>query len=332
MNWNILGHEWAVDLLKEHVARRRLRHAYLITGPMGVGRRTLALRLVQALNCTQPPAPGEPCFVCRSCTRIERMEYPDLAVVQAEQRGGTLKVDQVRELQHSLALSPYEGLYRVALLLHFEEAHPSAANALLKTLEEPPSQVILLVTAQNTETLLPTIVSRCEVLRLRPLAYDQVMHGLQTRWGLSEDQAQFLAHVSGGCPGYALRMHQEPALVERRNLWLDDHQRLLKSNRVDRFAYSETITRDRQQVKDNLARLLQTWLSLWHDVMLRAARASAPITNLDRQIEVDRMAAVYGLETAYRTIAAVERTLQRLEENVNPRLAMDVLLLDLPGQ
>lgn len=331
MNWDILGHEWAVNLLKEHVANQRLRHAYLITGPMGVGRRTLALRLVQALNCTQPPAPGEPCFVCRACTRIERMEYPDLAVVQAEQRGGTLKVDQVRELQHSLTLAPYEGRYRVALLLHAEEAHPSAANALLKTLEEPPSQVILLVTAPNTESLLPTIVSRCEVLRLRPLPYDQVARGLQTRWGLAEDQARSLAHISGGCPGYALRMYHEPALVERRNLWLDEHQRLLKSNRVDRFAYSETITRDRQQVKDNLARLLQTWLSLWRDVMLRSARASAPITNLDRTVEVDQMAVCYGLETAYHTIAALEQTLQRLDENVNPRLAMDVLLLDMPG-
>ena len=119
MNWNLLGHEWAVDLLHEHIAQEKVRHAYLLTGPRGVGRRTLALKMAQALNCTQSPAPGEPCYACRNCVRIEQMQHPDLAIVQAEQEGGVLKVDQVRELQRSLALHPYEARYRVALLLRF---------------------------------------------------------------------------------------------------------------------------------------------------------------------------------------------------------------------
>src|SRR5512146_42884 len=129
MNWNMLGSEWAIQLLKSHVANQQLRHAYLITGPQGVGRRTLALRLAQAVNCRQPVSPGEPCGICSNCKRLEAMQHPDLTVVQADQEGGTLKVDQVRELQHSLALSPYEANYRIALLLRFEEAHPSAENA-----------------------------------------------------------------------------------------------------------------------------------------------------------------------------------------------------------
>ena len=130
MSWDILGHEWAVKLLQGHVARSEVRHAYLFTGPQGVGRRTLALRLAQALNCQQPSAPGVPCLHCRTCQQIARMEHPDLAIVAAEQTGGTLRVDQLRELQPSLSLAHYYARFRVAILLRFEEATPSAANAL----------------------------------------------------------------------------------------------------------------------------------------------------------------------------------------------------------
>ena len=201
MNWNILGHEWAVDLLKEHVARQDVRHAYLFTGPQGVGRRTLALRLAQALNCLQPPAPGEACYACRICVQTEKMQQPDLSVVQSERIGGTLKVEQIRELQHDLALHPYEARYRVAALLRFEEAHPSAMNALLKTLEEPGPQVVIVLTAESAERLLPTIVSRCEILRLKPLPLEVVDQGLQNLWGLPAEKARLLAHLSGGRPG-----------------------------------------------------------------------------------------------------------------------------------
>lgn len=325
-NWGLLGHEWAVSLLKEHVAQGKPRHAYLIAGPQGVGRRTLALRLAQALNCLKPPQPGVPCGECRPCRLIERMQHPDLAVVQAEQQGGTLKVDQVRELERSLSLAPYEARYRVALLLRFEEANPSAANALLKTLEEPPPQVILLLTAESGEALLPTIVSRCEALRLRPLPLDQAHRGLQARWGLPEDDARLLAHVSGGRLGYALRLHQEPGRMEQRRAWLDDHIRLLGENRVRRFAYSEALAKD----KGSLAEALLIWVSLWRDVLLRAAGASAPLTNPDRAAEVEKMAGRFGLETARCTVAALERTLTLLDRNVNTRLALDVLMLDLP--
>ena len=131
-NWNLLGHTWAVDMLRQHVANHTARHAYLVTGPPGLGRRTLALHLAQALNCTQPPSPGEFCGTCRDCRQIAAVQHPDLAIIQAETEGGTLKVDQVREVQRSLSLKPYQSKYRVAIFLRFQEANPNAANALLQ--------------------------------------------------------------------------------------------------------------------------------------------------------------------------------------------------------
>jgi DNA polymerase-3 subunit delta' len=326
MNWEMLGHEWAVKLLKEHIVRKNLRHAYLFTGPYGVGRRTLALRFAQALNCPRPISPGVPCRMCRTCKLIDQMQYPDLSVVQADQVGGMLKVDQVRELQHSLALAPFEGRYRVALLLRFEEANPNAANALLKTLEEPTSQVVLVLTAESAERLLPTIVSRCEVLRLRPLPLTLVQQGLQNIWGLPDDQARLLAQISGGRPGYALQLHNSPDLLVQRQTWLDDQTRLLSASRVDRFAYAENLAKD----KETLRSALRVWLSYWRDVLLRAGGASGSIANLDREKEIEGVVTHLSLGQSQEMVASLERTLDLLESNVNARLATEVLLLDLP--
>ena len=328
MNWNILGHEWAVSLLKEHVIRQRPRHAYLITGASGLGRRTLALRLAQALNCIQPPAPGEACGGCRACVQIERMAHPDLTIVQADTAGGTLKVDQVRELQHSLALAPYEARYRVALLLRFEEAHLSAANALLKTLEEPPPQVIIILTALDAEVLLPTIVSRCEVIRLRPASLAQVSQGLIDLRSAAPEQAQLLAHLAGGRPGYALQLHDESDLQTQRATWLDDHAGLLNADLADRFAYAEQLAKNRELLQPALT----IWLSLWRDVLLQTAAPTdrAAITNIDRLEEIEALARQVDLQQACAVIKTFEKTLERLSHNTNPRLTLEVLLLDLP--
>jgi DNA polymerase-3 subunit delta' len=326
MSWDMLGHEWAVRLLCGQIESERVRHAYLFTGPQGLGRRTLAIRFAKALNCEQPPCPGEPCGECRSCVQVERMQHPDLIIVQSEQRGGTLKVDQVRTLQRSLALSPYEARYKVALLLRFEEANQNAANALLKTLEEPSPQVVLILTAENEELLLPTIVSRCEVLRLRPVPIEQVNGGLQDRWGLPHEQAELLAHISNGRPGYAITLHQKPKQLEERQRWLDDHYDLLSSSRVERFVYAETLAKMRKE----LLNVLMVWLSLWRDVLLYSSGATIPVVNIDRLAEIEQLASLFGLNAAHRSVADIERTLELLDRNINTRLAMEVLMLDLP--
>ena len=327
MNWGVIGHEWAVRLLRGHIKHDSVRHAYLLVGPRSIGRRTMALRFSQALNCQDPQAPGEPCRACRACEQVERMQHPDLLVVQAEDQGTTLRVDQVRELQHDLALSPYQSAYKVAVLLRFEEANISAANALLKTLEEPSPRVVLILTAESEELLLPTIVSRCETLHLQPVPLEDLAEVLRARLDISADQAEFLAHVSNGRPGYALRLHHEPDSLEARQDWLDVHSEVLSANRVNRFAIADTLAKNRAAMIDALT----IWLSFWRDVFLKASGAAVPITNVDRSAEIEHLAGQLGFKRASQAVIDIEQIMNLLNRNINSRLALEVLMLDLPA-
>ena len=324
-NWDMLGHEWAVDMLHRHAANSEVRHAYLFCGPPGLGRRTLALRLAQALNCASPVKAGVPCGACRACKQIEAMRHPDLSVIQAESEGATLKVDQVREVRHTLSLKPYQSSHRVALFLRFQEANDNAANALLKTLEEAPAYAVLMLTADNPEGLLPTIVSRCEVLRLRPIPVRLIEEDLTGR-GADPQQARLVAHISGGRPGYARRLVENPTLLDQREQRLNDLQTLLPAPRVEKFSYADKLSKDRYSMRQTIL----IWLSYWRDVMLRAAGANAPLVNIDRNMEIEFLAGRLNLSTVKRVVTDLEAALEKMERNVNARLLAEVLLLDWP--
>lgn len=324
-NWNLLGHEWAVNMLRQHVVRGDVRHAYLFCGPPGLGRRTLALRLAQALNCSEPLAPGDPCGSCRDCKQIEAMQHPDMSVIQAETEGGILKVEQVREVQRTLNLKPYQSKYRVVLFLRFQEANDNAANALLKTLEEAPAHAILLLTADTPEQLLPTIVSRCEILRLRPLSIQAIEADLIER-GVDEERARLLAHISSGRPGYARRLVDDVTLLDTREERLNDLQTLLPAPRVEKFSYADKLAKD----KDGMRHAIMIWLSYWRDVMLRVAGAETPLINIDRNMEIEFLAGRLDLSTARRVVGDLENALEKMDRNVNSRLLAEILLLDWP--
>lgn len=326
MHWKLIGHQWAVELLQHHLRSGRVRHAYLFSGPRGVGRRTLALRFAQALTCSQPPEPAVPCGECTDCRQWEQGLHPDLALVQAERVGGPIKVDQIREMQRRLALAPYQAPYRVALLLRFEEAHPSAANALLKTLEEPPAHVILLLTAESPEQLLPTITSRCEVIRLRPPTVTETARGLEHLYAVPASDAALAAHLALGRPGLALQLARQPGWREERSRQVETFFHLLGASLMERFAYAEAATRDPHALRATLL----LWLSLWRDVLVLAADSPVVIVNADQRAALTRLAQALGWQAAYRLVRQHEQALNRLDIHANLRLTLENLLLHWP--
>jgi DNA polymerase-3 subunit delta' len=322
--WPVIGHEWAVAQLARALHYGRSRHAYLFTGPEQIGKTTLAHTFAAALNCT---GPTPPCGQCRACTLIARNAHPDLTVVEAETAGGTLKIDQVRALQQTLALRPFEARYRVAILLNFHQANPAAANALLKTLEEPSPDVVLLLTAISADLLLPTIVSRCQPLNLRPLPIQTVRAALEQHFAAPPETAQTLAQLSGGRIGWAIRALADPSALELRHEALATLDGILTANRRERFALVERMAQDKPGLLDVLA----VWGGFWRDVLLVASGSRAPLTNYDRAGHIAALARSAGRERAEIALAATTRTLDLLGKNANTRLALEVLLLDYPS-
>lgn len=326
MTWDMIGHGWAVQMLRGHIQNKSLRQAYLITGPHGIGKKTLALRFIQALICPQAKESALPCLTCPTCQRLERLEHPDLFPVHLEEGNKQIKIDQVRDLIHNLSLSPYQASHRFGLLCDFELANPSTQNALLKTLEEPPQSVILILTAVSPGSLLETITSRCEEIKLNTVPFQQAAQGLQAVFGIQAEQARSLAHISGGKPLQALEYHRHPELLERRTNFLDEHIEVLRGNSVERFAYADRISKNQDQVDE----LLDTWISFWHDLLLLSGKSNAPLQNIDRQGDLDRIAKVIDLEIARSTVDLFRSSHLLLRENANLKLTLEDLLLQLP--
>ena len=167
-NWLVYGHDWAVNHLRKAIQNDRTRHAYLITGIDGIGKRTLAYTFAMALNSPAPDDPGNIDYDDRAAKIIMSGNHPDMVLSQLDEKTGALKIEQVREVTTKLSLRPYEARFRVAILDDFQNARPQAQDALLKTLEEPADTAVLLVLARSTENLLPTITSRCQLLTPAP--------------------------------------------------------------------------------------------------------------------------------------------------------------------
>ena len=343
-NWGLLGHEWAVDLLRKQVLDENVEHTYLLTGPPSIGRTTLALRFAQALNCEKPLESGDACRICDSCKLIDKNEYSDLVVIQSEYEGAQLKIKKIREIMLWLSLKPYQGNFRVAIFRRFQEANTNTMNALLKTLEEPPKHALLILVADTPEQLLPTITSRCEILRLRTPSLETLENFMQQN-GCDPDEARLLAHISAGRTGYALRLKNSPDFLKLRSKWLDDLEMLLPADRVTRFEYVENLSRSRTNKKKGISddekeanvevtniprQVLELWGSFWRDVMISSSGSQVPLVNIDRADRIRKLAGQVGFSAAHRMVIDHEKSIERMDRFVNTRLLLEVLLLDMP--
>jgi DNA polymerase-3 subunit delta' len=326
-DWGIIGHQWAVERLQRALAHQRVRHAYLFLGAEALGKETLARAFAMTLNCLQADAALRPCGTCSACQRILSGNHPDVIDARHDEASGVLKIEEIRRVMSALALKPFEGRYRIALLRDFHLARPQAQDALLKTLEEPPPGALLLLLATSTENILPTILSRSQIIQLRPVLADELAAGLVRRFGADPERALLLARLSGGRVGWAVQALHDPSALQARDEALDHLEALIGMNRAGRFAAAEGLAKDRQA----LARLLELWLTYWRDVLLLAEQADLPLANLDREEQLRALARRMSAQEALDALRATRALQTTLQTNANLRLALEVMLLDYPG-
>jgi DNA polymerase III subunit delta' len=311
---DLQGQDAAVEQLRRARRNGRLPHALLFTGPEGVGKRTAALALAQALNCLTPHA-DDACGECLACRKIAAGHHPDVRVLEPD--GAHLKIEQIREdLQRDAVLKPLEGARKVYVLDPAEALTTGAANSLLKVLEEPPAAVVLILISAQPFALLDTVRSRCQEIRFFPLSPQRLAPWLQSRLGLGTEAAQALARLSGGRPAEALRL-SEPEAREFRA-------------RVLGWAQTKrpwpVWARDLGESPDELNEAFSVLLSWYRDLLLLANRSSRDLLlNVDH---APAMPPALDGETPDSLLAKCRALLEardQLSRNLNAQLVLEVL-------
>lgn len=312
----IRGQDRAIGILRRSVASGRVAHAYLFEGPDGCGKMLTAISLVAYLFCRS----DEPCGSCPACRKLAGGQHPDLHILGPEK--GVIKIDRVRQLQLELSLRPVEAPKKVCIVSQADRMNHAAANAFLKTLEEPPGSAVIILLSDTPTALLPTILSRCQRLRFDPLPTETVAELLVSR-GIPTEQAQSAAQLAGGSMAKALAILQEGFLARRREI-VEQVIGLTPRNFAVMTATAERLGHDREQAQE----VVEVLTLFFRDVML-LRHGSGPQVNDDLIGNAALTAAALPTRAILERLDALSRAGQALLRNVNPRLTLEVLFMTL---
>lgn len=353
--WQTIGHSAARLYLQRSHEAGRIAHAYLITGPDQVGKRTLALDLARLVNCTPTPdmfgdGPSPPCGRCGPCDRIGRDAHADIKVIdphtpmrgvssgtrvstpEQDARRSLISIDHIREMQHDVHLNPFEGGRRVIIFDGADRMSPDGSgwNALLKTLEEPPEQVVIVLLVPSAELLPQTVISRCQLIELHAIPREEIEQGLIERGGADPDKAAQLARLAGGRPGRAFAALKDETTIDR---YQQAVLRVLVTSAGDieeRFRYANEIAREFSRNRDMVSRELELWTSIWRDILLLKHEITDSVVNIAWAEHLGRVAKVGGDDDARIAIEAIAKAAEGLRHNGMPRVVLEVLMLELP--
>ncbi len=321
---DILGHDRIVERLWGALGRDALHHAYLFEGPEGVGKRTVALRLAMAANCEREGAGPLPCAVCATCRSIAAGQHPDvIALAPTEDRATPIiAVDQVREVVRKAGYHRYAARRRFIVVDPADAMQDAAANALLKTLEEPPEGTGFILVVTHARALLPTILSRCQRVRFSAVPEEALVPWLEAR---EVPDPLLVARAALGCPGAALELG-EGRLAERRAL--RDHFLAALGGRLGEvFDFSAKVTRGGPRAwRERVGELLEIAEELLRDVTVTGAGAQTPILHVDRQALLDAWASTLWPGGVVRCADAVQEARHQLARNVSGKTLVDALV------
>ncbi len=368
---DIVGHQGAIRLLKRAVLSRRVPHAYLFVGPSNVGKTLVATELAKALNCEEVTAPQsvddiEPCDRCSACTRIQKGTHPDFRLVyptahlKAEEidelvamAGAEIRIEQIRDLIESVALKVNQARRRVYIITEAEAMNQHAENAFLKTLEEPAGATTIILTTSSPASLLPTIVSRCQVVNFHPVPADEACTYLSSRHPEADSaDIHSIVAMSAGRLGWAQRLLQQPEVLQIRSDLLDLCARLPGADWVECFQAGEAImdlaerwwlaTTDEEiaerALKASRDRVLRTSmynildiLAMWfRDLLLLSSSPQADgLLNVDRGEQLRGLAGRYDVAKCEAASRHLQDMRGELGQNANIRLAAETLALRL---
>lgn len=316
----VKGQDRVIEALKRSITANRVAHAYLFEGQDGCGRRTTALALIQALFCKEP-VDGEACTTCAHCRKLASGNHPDLHLLAPLPDKRDISIEQIRELQQVLSLRPFEANRKACLIEPAERMNEKSANALLKTLEEPPGHAIIILLTRHADLLLSTIRSRCQQIRFSPLDDDTVVE-LLLKKGVDATKAALLAPLAEGSMERAAALEEESD-GERRQQLLNVLAQASSRQIATIFDSAENLAGGR----DETIELFNLLISLLRDLLFITSAGQTGITNRFLLSELAAEAARFSPEGAIKALEHAVETRRAVQGNANPKLAFERFLL-----